>query len=153
MTIMSYLYFDSDTSRLVFSGGSVDSTMKYFVTNKWIVLFLYLSTIFILVFYRKKVKQMLIYFIISFSLWFLSGRVIGVHYTGEIITGWFYLQTNKVILWEADKCTDDIIKNTSTENLFLFNLKFENACKKENIYIGPFIISDLKKYFGNEAND
>jgi len=126
--------------------------MKYFVTNKWIVLFLYISTLFSVVFYRKKIKQMLIYFTICFFLWFLSGRMIGVQYTGEIITGWFYLQTDKVILWETDKCIDDIIKNTSTENLFLFNLKFTNACKTEKVYIGPFIISDLNNYFEPVAN-
>lgn len=148
MTIMSYLFFDSENSTLLFSGGSVGSTMQYFVTNKWIVLFLYIITVFSIYFYRNKIKKMLFYFVICFSLWFLSGRMIGVQYTGEIIAGWFYLETNKVILWEGNKCTDDVIKNTKTKNSYLFNLKFTNACTAKEIYIGPFIMLAVESHFG-----
>lgn len=153
MGLMTYLFFDSENSMFLFSGGSVGSTMKYFGTSKWIVLFLYICIVFSILFYRKRLKQMFFCFMIFFSLWFLSGRVIGVHYSGEIISGWFYLQTNKVSLWKLDKCSEDLILNTSAEDKFPFRLKFSNVCTVNEIFIGPFIRSDVKNYFGQKKTE
>jgi len=151
MLFLTLSVFNTDENNLLFSGGSVGSTMEMFSPNAFITLILFILTILCSIFYRKKLKPFLISFLIFFSLWFLSGRTIGVHWTGEVTTGWFNISAEKLILYDEQSKDSNIIEETSLESTFLFKVKFVNNYKEENIFVGPIIRKDLMDYF-NKSN-
>lgn len=145
---LTYLVFDKKNSIALFSGGSIESTMKVFGPSFCIIFMLFLAITFSTVFFRKKMEVLLKLFLILFITWFICGRTIGVHWTGELITGWFYISTDKVILCETtENCVGDVIENITVKNSYLFRLKFFNGAGEKEIFAGPIIRSDLRSYF------
>lgn len=151
MAFLTLSIFNTDKNNLLFSGGSVGSTMEVFSPNAFITLILLVATILCSFFYRKKLKPFLISFLVFFSLWFLSGRTIGVHWTGEVTTGWFNIGVDKVILYDEQNKNNNIIEETALESVFPFKVNFINNYKEENIFVGPVIRKDLMDYF-NKSN-
>ncbi len=151
MLFLTLSIFNTDESNLLFSGGSVGSTMEVFSPNAFITLILLIATIFCAISYRRKLKPFIISFLVFFSLWFLSGRTVGVHWTGEVTTGWFNIGTDKLVLYDEQIKSSNIIEQTSLENVFPFKVKFVNNHKEGNIFVGPIIRKDLVDYF-NKSN-
>ncbi len=150
MTILTFLVFDSDNSILLFQGGSIGSTMKVFGPNFLLILVLYIVTLLSTILFRKRLIVLLVSFLIFFSLWFLSGRTVGVQWTGELITGWFYISTDKIVLSKNSDCEENIIECTTVKDSYIFQLKFISGIEEENIFVGPVIRSDLKNYFNQK---
>lgn len=151
MALLTSLVFNTDNNNSLFSGGSIGSTMEVFSPNAIITSILFLATIIGSFIYRKRLKLFLITFLVFFSLWFLSGRTIGVHWTGEITTGWFNIGVDKVILYDEQNKNSDIVEQTTLESVFPFKVKFTNDYKEENVFVGPIIRKDLMDYF-NKSN-
>lgn len=150
MTALTYLILDSRSGALIFSGGSVGSTMEIFSPKIWLVVLFYLGTIFSLVFFWKNPKVLLLVGYLVFSgLWFFSGRTVGVHWTGEVTTGWFYLSVNKIVLWKesGNKCSEDVITCTNATEVFPYKILLTNSDVKEAFFVGPLIRKDLKEFF------
>lgn len=147
MAILTSLVFSTDNNNSLFSGGSIGSTMEVFSPNILITTILFLVTIVSSFFYRKRLKPFFITFLVFFSLWFLSGRTIGVHWTGEITTGWFNIGVGKLTLYDGQDKSNNIIEETSLESKFPFKVKFSNNYKEEDIFVGPVIRKDLMNYF------
>ncbi len=149
MGVLTFLVFDSDNSIFLFSGGSIGSTMKVFGPNFWVVFTLFLVSVSSTIFLRKKIKLLLLTFLFVFTTWFLCGRTIGVHWTGELITGWFYLSTGKIILCEkTEDCKGgDAIAVTKIYKSSLFQIRLVNRSVDKSIFVGPIISQEIKKYF------
>lgn len=148
MTIMTYLVFDTENGEFLFAGGSVGSTMKFFGPNVWIVMTLYAGTILSLIFLRKRIKILLVVFLVFFCVWFISGRTIGIHWTGEVITGWFYISTDRIILSDdSNNCSENIIACTKAKDSFPFCIILVNPSNEKGIFVGPMIRPDLRNYF------
>lgn len=147
MLLLTISIFNTDKNNLLFSGGSVGSTMKVFSPNAFVTLVLFIATIFCSFLYRKRLKPFLISFLVFFGLWFLSGRTIGVHWTGEVTTGWFNIGTDELFLYDEESADGNIIEKTSLESTFPFKVKLINNYKEENVFVGPIIRKDLMDYF------
>lgn len=146
MAGISYLTYDNEMGNILFSGGSVGSTMKVFAPNFKITMFLNLLAIIFTFLFRKRVKILTVFFITLFSLWFISGRTIGVQWTGEIYTGWFYLKSDKIVLCPSSNGCSDIFKETSIVDKHFYRLSLKNKFINEEIFVGPLFYSELKKY-------
>jgi hypothetical protein len=148
MTVMTYLVFDSENGKFLFSGGSTGSTMKFFEPNVWIVMALYAGALLSLIFLRKRTKLLLVVFLVFFCVWFISGRTVGIHWTGEVITGWFYISTDRIILSDGvNDCSEEIIACTKTKDSFPFCIILVNSANEKEIFVGPIIRPDLRNYF------
>jgi hypothetical protein len=152
MTVLTYLVFDSKNSTFLFSGGSVGSTMKIFGPNFLLVLILYISTVISSFYFRKRSKYLLLCFFIFFTTWFFSGRTIGVYWTGELTTGWFYISTDKVILSKGKDCSGDVIECTTAKNSYLFRLILINGSVEQDVFAGPTIRPALRNYFNKKGS-
>ena len=152
MTVLTYLVFDSKNSTLLFSGGSVGSTMKIFGPNFLLVLISYILTVISSFYFRKRLKHLLLCFFIFLSFWFISGRTVGVYWTGELATGWFYISTDKVILSKGEDCSGDVIECTTAKNSCLFRLILFNGSVEKEIFAGPTIRSALRNYFNKNES-
>lgn len=151
MLVFSYLIYDNELGSVLFSGGSISSTMKIFGPDFKITLFLNFIIIILTLLFRKRKKILTPLFIFFFSLWFISGRTIGIQWTGEIYTGWFYLKSNKIILCPSPNGCSDILKETSITDKPLYRLLLENKFINEEIFVGPLLYPKLKKYLENPA--
>jgi len=113
-------------------------------------LFLNFLTIIFTLLFRKRKKILIVLFVIFFSLWFISGRTVGIQWTGEIYTGWFYLKYNKVALCPSSSgCSDNILRETSIKDKSFYRLSLTNKFINEEMFVGPFLYSKLKKYLEN----
>lgn len=151
MVVFSYLTYDNEMGSILFSGGSIGSTMKIFGPNFKITMFLNLLVIFFTFLFRKKKKELITIFIVIFSLWFISGRTIGVQWTGDIYTGWFYLKCNKIILCPSYNGCSDVSEGTSITDKPFYRLLLKNKFINEEIFVNPLFYSELKKYFEKTA--
>lgn len=140
----SFFYKDGEMLQLV--NGSVQSTTTYFGTSRILNICLFIICLICLIgYFRNKKKSIYIFFGI-FIIWMLSGRTIGVYYTGELSLGWFYVETDKVLLWEKDNCEDNVLENTDFKVKNLCTISYENNCVSGDVYVGPFIITQLTGY-------
>jgi hypothetical protein len=151
MAVFSYLTYDNDLGNILFSGGSTSSTMKSFGPNFKITLFLNFLIIILTFLFKKREKILTMLFVIFFSLWFISGRTIGIQWTGEIYTGWFYLKYDKIILCPSSNGCSEILEETSIIDKPLYRLLFANKFINEEIFVGPLLYPKLKKYLENPA--
>jgi hypothetical protein len=151
ITVVTFLFSFSKTEvlRSVFIGGSIVSTTEIFSANYFIVLALYIAALISLVLYFKKIKFSIFYFIIFTFIWLLSGRVLGVHYIGELTVGWFFIKTEKIILWKQNECIADVLNYTNFNKEFPFMLQYSNPCIEGKTYLGPVIISEVFTYVNN----
>lgn len=150
MVVFSYLTYDNEMGGILFSGGSISSTMKIFEPNFKITLLLNFSIIILTLLFRKRKKILMVLFVFFFSLWFISGRTIGIQWTGEIYTGWFYLKTDKIILCPSSNGCSDIFKETSITDKPLHRLLLANRFINEEIFVGPLLYPKLKKYLDDQ---
>lgn len=148
MGVLTFLTSNLSASRHLFAGGSIESTMKIFEPSFWVTFILFLVSILITILLRKKVIPLLLTFSIISSIWFFCGRTIGIHWTGEIITGWFYIATDKINLCESVTNCNDIIDNTEVNDSHFFFLKLVGKTSEEKkIFVGPIIYEEIKNYF------
>lgn len=147
MALLTFLSFKPENGAVLFSGGSVGSAMRIFGPNSLLVLVLCFATTLSTFLFRKRLKFLLICFLLFFSLWFLSGRTIGVYWTGELTTGWFYISTDKFLLYDNENCSENVIECTTATNSCFFGLKFINGALEEDIFVGPELRTVLRNYF------
>jgi len=124
--------------------GSIESTTKYFTVTWLIPLLLCLACMISLSAYLKRKRYSAFLFWAFLFIWVLSGRTIGLHHTGELSIGWFYFETNKVVLWERGKCEGNVLESTTFRKEFPFMLRYENQCVNDQVYVGPFLVMDVK---------
>ncbi|WP_312393625.1 hypothetical protein [Chryseobacterium sp.] len=149
MGVFSYLTYDNEIGSILFSEGSISSTMKIFGPDFKITLFLNFLIIILTILFRKRKKILTTLFVFFFSLWFISGRTVGVQWTGEIYTGWFYLKFDKIILCPSSNGCSDVFKETSITDKPLYTLSLTNRFINEEIFVGPLLYPKLKKYLEN----
>ncbi len=145
VTVITFLLYFTEEMRNLFM-GSIESTTKIFSSNYFVVVAFNIGAISSLIFYFKKVRFSILFFIIFLFLWILSGRVIGVHYTGELTLGWFFIKTERIVLWRENECIGDVLNDTDYNHQFPFMLHYQNSCTIGKTYAGPFIISDIQTY-------
>lgn len=99
-------------------------------------------------FSTRKVLMLLVVLI----LWLLSGRVVAFKAfpDGRIISGWYYIETNKFNLCENDVDCETIISKESTiSKLPLWRIRINNKYNNTVIFVGPFTWYSCYKVFEN----
>ncbi len=145
---ITMLGIDESTGNFIFAGGS-DGLMEIRVTNVWLkILLFFISAFFLFQFYKNKKMYSLILHTLFLFIWFLSGRTIANFPDGRISTGWFYFETNRILLCnEIVDCEAVIHYKTTIKSNSLWFLNIEANNKKYLFYVGPFIWSDTKEVF------
>lgn len=139
MFLITILFWHKEGELLKVINGSFGSTTEYLKVNWLVLLLLCISCSVSLMVYLKQKTYSIIVFYIFFILWALSGRTIGIHHTGELTVGWFYFETNKVVLWKKNICEGNVLESTSFREEFPFMIRYENQCVNGRVYAGPFV--------------
>jgi len=148
MGVLTFLVLDKELRELVFSGGSVGSTMEFFGPKFGVVFMLFLASNVCIIIFRKRVKLLLFSYVICSFLWMLCGRTIGIYWSGEVITGWFYIQTDRFLLYkEGSTFKSEAINYTNVQISNVFYIILENNQVNYSLYVGPVIGQEIKSYF------
>jgi len=144
--LLTLVGLDTSTGNFVFAGGS-DGLMEIRTVNIWIKIFLLLASGFFLInFHKNKGIKNVFLCVFFIFIWFLSGRTIATFPDGRISTGWFYIETNKILLCNGELDCETIThyKTTvETKKLWVININSVNS--NYAIFVGPFIWSDTIK--------
>jgi hypothetical protein len=137
MLPLTALTYNPGNSVHLFAGGSIESLMtlcppSFILCTSLFVLFLLSKLIYT---YRAKLGTAL--FFVALTLWFFSGRTIGVVFDGRIKTGWFYIPAREFDLCYGSVNCDYILKQTIVTKENLFFIKVKNEKVEYHIYVGP----------------
>lgn len=149
MLILTVIVLNSEIALHFFCGGSVESTMKLFISQKIITVILFLIALLTFIVLKNKIKPFLVIFSLVFILWFLSGRTIGVHWTGKVTHGWFYCPIGQFDISDLNAISNidlNTIEVTTIKRCNFWTIELING-NKIKLFAGPFIISDLEDYF------
>lgn len=134
-----------------FAGGSIASLMDLAAMPVIIPTSLLIVFGLLLYFYwRKNSKVKLVNLGIVMLLWFLSGRTVGmiVYPDGEVVTGWFYIQTGRFYICDQKTdCETTIGYHTKTESLPFWGIRIKNRNTDKLVFTGPFLWNRTAKLF------
>lgn len=154
VTLLSILSLSAPLSRFLFAGGSTESLMEIAITYNLIKLSFAGILIASGIFLRSKCEFIhFLGYLILLTLWFLSGRTIGIMYypDGIVKTGWHYIRTNEFGLCEDGvNCELQVNKLTKIEKLPFWRIRITNSNTNEVLFTGPFIWNQTVHIF--EAN-
>ena len=151
LTIMLFLSLLCilDIGKHFFAGGSIESTMVFFLPNKWIVSVTYLLIVTSVFFLRKNKRLLLPILIILTLFWCSLGRSVGLHWTGKLVYGWFNIETGRLELAELfDASHENLLEQLEVkkeENSF-YGVKIIGD-KGTSIYLGPYLQNKFLNYF------
>ncbi|MCB0510233.1 MAG: hypothetical protein KDC82_05680, partial [Bacteroidetes bacterium] len=94
MLLATILVYFKDFGVHLFGGGSIASTMMIFSPKLFVTTGLFVVALLLFVYFRHN-RLFLVFFFLFFSFWFISGRTVGVHWTGKVVYGWFYFPTGQ----------------------------------------------------------
>lgn len=145
MMILTAIPYIGDNPSL--AGGSIGSIMIMITTYVVISTALLVAFVLISYFYIKnKVKS--VFLIITFLLWFLSGRMIGILPDGRLSTGWFYMETGRVDLCDhKTDCETVMAQQTKIQKLFFWRIRVKNKTTDQIIFVGPMLWNNALKVF------
>jgi hypothetical protein len=111
------------------AGGSIGSIMIMITIRAAISTVLLVAFVLMSYFYfKKKVKA--VFLILTFLLWFVSGRMIGILPDGRLSTGWFYMETDRKI-----------------KKLLFCSIRVKNKTTDQIIFVGPMLWNNALKVF------
>lgn len=151
MLLMTAFKLAPTTGNFIFVGGS-DMLMSL-VSSNFLVSITFGIAFFIIVFFYQKARRKVVIplLILIFLLWFLSGRMIALFPDGRIITGWFYIQTNRSDICRTDIDCEKVFRyDTRLEKLSVWRLRVSNSEIDVQIFTGPFIWRHSQLVFENE---
>jgi hypothetical protein len=105
--------------------------------------------------FRKFSTPKILTLLIMLLLWLLSGRVVAFKAfpDGRIITGWYYIETNKFNLCENDiDCEGIISKETTISKLPLWRISINSKYTNNIIFVGPFTWDSCYKVFESQIS-
>lgn len=118
------------------------------------VVFHFIIIVLSLIVYFKKqsIQSKYITIILIFSIWVLSGRVIGVKPYGELSSGWFNIRFNEInICKHSMDCEKTYYYETEIKELSFWRVKVKNNNIDEEYFVGPILwekaLSLLNKEF------
>jgi hypothetical protein len=150
MASVTIIGFNSGLSRFLFANGS-DSLMTLVESRLYIRVLLLIAFIITIAAQLNHCKKIYSLFATGiFFLWLLSGRMIALFPDGSIITGWYYMQTNKksICSKHAD-CEKVFYYETKYQKLFLWRYNITNQQTNISLFAGPFISYDIDYLFHN----
>lgn len=148
MAFLTLQLFDEELSANMLAGGSIGSTMVFCGPNKAVVVTLVFLSIGSIVAFRKRFRFQVVAFTLFFILWFFCGRTIGVHWSGQVFSGWYSIKTGQFHLCNDDpNCPEGIIGKTEVEDAGFGKVRFTNPVLNREILAGPFVARKLEKYF------
>lgn len=151
MLLLTGLRLWPSTGNFIFAGGS-DMLMSIVASNFFISI-TFAVIFFITVFFYKKKKRPLVTSLLTviFLLWFLSGRMIALFPDGRLLSGWFYIQTNRTDICRTDiDCEKVFYYDTKFEKLSFWKLRIVNKEANATIFTGPFVWRNTIKLFVKE---
>ena len=86
-------------------------------------------------------------------LWIFSGRVVAFKAfpDGRIITGWYYIETDKFNLCENDiDCEGVIAKEFKVTNLPLWRINIKTNTFDKTVFVGPFVSKSWERVLGKQ---
>lgn len=105
--------------------------------------------------FRKFSTSKVLMLLLMLILWLLSGRVVAFKAfpDGRIITGWYYIETNKFNLCENDVDCEGVISNETTiSKLPLWRISLNSKYTKKIIFVGPFTWHSCNKIFESQIS-
>lgn len=110
----------------------------------------------VLVFSLKNLRVGNIFILVTcFGLWLLSGRVVALKPfpDGRVITGWYYVETNKFYLCSVkDDCETIIYKDSKVTMLSFWRIRVTNKNMNKEIFFGPFTWNSCFLVFDRSIN-
>ncbi|THU30781.1 hypothetical protein FAM09_29720 [Niastella caeni] len=103
--------------------------------------------------FRKFSALKVLTLLLVLILWLLCGRVVAFKAfpDGRVITGWYYIETNKFNLCENDvDCEGIISKETTISKLPLWRIRINSKYTKKIIFVGPFTSHNCYKVFESQ---
>lgn len=103
--------------------------------------------------FRKFCTRKILILSVVLLLWLLSGRVVAFKAfpDGRIITGWYYIETNRFNLCKNDVDCETIVSKESTiTKLALWRVSINSKYTNKIIFVGPFTWHSCYKTLGNQ---
>jgi hypothetical protein len=129
------------------AGGSIGSIMIMITIRAAISTVLLVAFVLMSYFYfKKKVKA--VFLILTFLLWFVSGRMIGILPDGRLSTGWFYMETDRIDLCDhKTDCETVMAQQTKIQKLLFWRIRVKNKTTDQIIFVGPMLWNNALKVF------
>jgi hypothetical protein len=129
------------------AGGSIGSIMIMITIRAAISTVLLVAFVLMSYFYfKKKVKA--VFLILTFLLWFVSGRMIGILPDGRLSTGWFYMETDRIDLCDhKTDCETVMAQQTKIQKLIFLSIRLKNKTTDQIIFVGPMLWNNALKVF------
>lgn len=149
MLLLTLLTFVEDI-KLLFTYESAIYLSDISNINIFLSMFFLCINIFLLIYFRKRLKLISPFFFFVCILWLFSGRTLAYKYhpTGRVIIGWYYIKTEIFHLCTPSQDYEKILsKETTIKELSFWRMNFKNRNIDKTIFIGPFIWSEAKEIF------
>jgi hypothetical protein len=141
----------ASTGNFIFAAGS-DSLMTIVSSHLLISISLAVSFFLALLTYKKKRRALFTSLLtLIFLLWLFSGRMIAFFPDGRLISGWFYIPTNRIDICKTDiDCEKLFYYYTKIEARSFWRLRITNTETNTTVFIEPFIWKNAIKLFEKE---
>jgi hypothetical protein len=102
---------------------------------------------------RKSNYKKILILSLALILWLISGRVVAIKAfsDGRIITGWYYVETDKFNLCESDfDCETITSQETTIIKLPMWRVRINSKHINKVVFIGPFTWNSCIKTLANQ---
>lgn len=148
-TIMIFL----DDIKILFTRESASYLSNISDVNSVFSVLFFIGYLFVAVsVLRKFDTQKVLILLPVLILWLLCGRVIAFKAfpDGRIITGWYYVETNRFNLCKNDiDCETMVSKESTISKLPLWRVRINSKYANKVIFVGPFTWYSCYKVFEN----
>jgi hypothetical protein len=151
MLLLTALRLWPSTGNFIFAGGS--DILMTIVTSHFLTSITLAVSFFATVLIYKKKRRVLFTLLLTliFLLWLLSGRMIALFPDGRLISGWFYIETNRTDICKTDiDCEKLFYYDTKFEKLSFWRLRIANSETNTTVFTGPFIWKNAIRLFVKE---
>jgi hypothetical protein len=155
MLVFTSFAFVEDV-KVLFTYESADYLSDITNINIFSSLLFVIIYLFMLIYFWKRLKSVVLILFFIFSLWLISGRTLAFKYhpTGRIIIGWYYIQTDMFNLCKENQDYEKILsKETEIRELNFWRLNFKNKDVDKTIFIGPFVWNETREIFNKKISN
>ena len=136
-------YYSNELTGL--GNGSID-TFAIIIKMTAVFPSLFLACCIILSYFYVKNNLKLIFLVMAFSLWVLSGRMICIWPDGRLSAGWYCIETERFYLCEKQSdCETVMAQQTKLQKLFFWRVRVKNTTTDQIIFVGPMLWNNAIK--------
>ncbi|WP_300601842.1 hypothetical protein [Niabella sp.] len=145
LTVM--LGFSPGTARFLFAGGS-DGLMELVTSSlvlRVVIVALFCLSVMVYILQKKK-KIFLLFPVVFFILWIISGKMIAIFPDGRLRSGWFFMEIRSVNICEGQAdCEQVSYYETTVTALSFYRIRVKNNTVDAVILTTPFIRENVLK--------